>query len=160
MRLYGRSYVKSIFTRVVPVLLVCLCQTTLFAGISPGTYRVIIKADTIEVGEDTWVFSTDGKFESEGLGIESEWDNTGVNSFSIKTDEQEIKDTIEKNFIMIGLNSSDFSILIKKVEISGTAKGDTIKGDIKTNFSIKINSPIKTSFKVNGGTNFQGERIQ
>ena len=42
---------------------------------------------------------SDGKFVSEGLGIESEWEDTGNNTFKIKTDKQEIVDEIIKEFL-------------------------------------------------------------
>jgi hypothetical protein len=63
-----------------------------------------------------------------------------------------------KNFYLIGLNDSDFSISIKKMTITGTSNGNTIKGDIKTNFRIKIKDPVKTTLNTNGSVSFKGEQ--
>ncbi|NUO09450.1 MAG: hypothetical protein HUU08_12360 [Candidatus Brocadia sp.] len=160
MKLYGKSLKKYFtFMQVVAVLWIVLCHTTLFGGVVPGTYKVKISADTIEIGQDTWVFSEDGKFESEGLKIESEWENTDSDSFEIKADEGEITSAIQMNLLLIGLNSSDYALTVKTVDISGTSLGDTIKGEIKINSKIKITNPIQITFKTNGTAAFKGKRI-
>lgn len=157
-----RKNFKRYFTFILaaPVLLMVLQQTSLFGGVKPGTYKVNISADTIEIGEDTWVFSENGNFESEGLNIESEWENTGNDTFEIKADKKEISDIITVNLLLIGLLPSDYSLNIKTVDISGTSKGNTIKGKIKINSSIKVKNPIKITFKTNGSADFKGEWIQ
>ncbi|MEP9412222.1 MAG: hypothetical protein HRF42_12650 [Candidatus Brocadia sp.] len=157
-----RKTFKRYFTFIlaVPILLMVLQQTLLFGGVKPGTYRVNISADTIEIGEDTWVFSENGKFESEGLNIDSDWGNTGDNAFEIKADKKEISDIINVNLLLIGLLPSDYSLNIKTVDISGTSKGNTIKGKIQINSSIKVKNPIKITFKTNGSADFKGKLIQ
>ena len=67
------------------------------------------------------------------------------NTFKIKTDKQEILDAIIKTFYLIGLSDSDFAIKIKKLGISGTSNGNTIKGNISTNASLKIKKPVTTT---------------
>lgn len=161
MKLDRKSF-KRYFTFIlaVPVLLMILQQTSLLGGVTPGTYKVNILADTIEIGQDTWVFSENGKFESDGLNIESEWENTGKDTFEIKADEKEISDIITVNLLLIGLLPSDYSLNIKTVDISGTSKGNTIKGKIKINSSIKVKNPIMITFKTNGIVDFKGKLIQ
>jgi len=135
----SRKSIKRYFTFIltVPALLMVLQQTYLFGGVKPGTYKVNISADTIEIGQDTWVFSENGKFESEGLNIESEWENTGNDTFEIKADEQEISDIINVNLLLIGLLPSDYSLNIKTVDISGTSKGNTIIRKNQNKFQYK-----------------------
>ncbi|MBW7943637.1 MAG: hypothetical protein H3C64_14935 [Candidatus Kuenenia stuttgartiensis] len=143
---------------LIPLLCLALCQTSLFGAVVPGVYKVTIKADKIKIAEDTWTLSRSGEFTGEALGIKSEWEDTGNNTFKIKTDKQEVIDGIMKNFYLIGLNDSDFSISIKKMTITGTSNGNTIKGDIKTNFRIKIKDPVKTTLNTNGSVSFKGEQ--
>ena len=155
------SYLKRCFIvmQVIPLLCMAMYQTSLFGAVEPGVYKVTITAAPVnQNGHDTWTFSSDGKFVSEGLGIESEWENTGNNTFEIKTDKQEIKDAIIKNFYLIGLSDSDFSIKIKKLEISGTSDGNTIKGNISTSVDLKIKKPVKTTFTTSGSVSFEGEQ--
>lgn len=164
MRVPGRSYLKKcfIFIQVILALWVGIYQTSLFGGIKAGTYNVNIKASPITEkhgdAQDTWVFSKDGKFESKGLGIKSEWEETGDDTFKIKIDKQEIIDAIEKSYKLVGLGKSDVSLSIKKIEFSGTSKENTIKGNIKTDFLIKVKRPVKTTFSTSGGVSFQGKR--
>ena len=143
---------------VIPVLCMAMYQTSLFGAVVPGVYKVTIKAAPVENGHDTWIFWSNGKFESKGLGIVSEWEDTGNNTFKIKTDKQVIVDEIIKNFYLIGLSDSDFSIIIKKLGISGTSNGNTIKGNISTRVDLKIKKPVKTTFNTNGSVSFEGNK--
>ncbi|WP_169704421.1 hypothetical protein [Candidatus Kuenenia stuttgartiensis] len=143
---------------LIPLLCITLCQASLFGAVVPGVYKVTIKADKIKIAEDTWTLSRNGEFTGEVLGIKSEWEDTGNNTFKIKTDKQEVTDGIMKNFYLLGLNDSDFSINIKKMKITGTSNGNTIKGNIKTNFRIKIKDPVKTTLNTNGSVSFKGEQ--
>ena len=161
MMLKEGGYLKRCFIvmQVIPVLCMAMYQTPLFGAVVPGVYKVTIKAAPVnQTGHDTWTFSSDGKFVSEGLNIESEWENTGNNTFKIKTDKQEIKDAIIKNFNLIGLSNSDFSISIKNLEISGTSNENTIKGNMSTRVDLKIKKPVKTTFTTSGSVSFQGEQ--
>ena len=162
MRTFGIRYLKNRFSFLWMslFLLLIVCQTSLFAGIKPGEYDVEIKADKVELGDDTWVFSNNRKFTSEELGVETKWKNTGNNKFKIETDKSEIKKAIEKSFKLMGMKSSDFSISISKVEISGTTNGSKIKGDIKLDFRISITKPVKTSFSTRGSMSFKGKRVR
>ena len=141
---------------VIPVLCMAMYQTSLFGAVAPSVYKVTIKAAPVENGHDTWIFWSDGKFE--GLGIESEWEDTGNNTFKIKTDKQEILNAIIKNFYLIGLSDSDFSLMIKKLEISGTFSGTIIKGNISTSASLKIKKPLKITNKISGSVSFEGKK--
>lgn len=160
MKLKEGSYLKRCFIvmYVIPVLCMAMYQTPLFGAVAPGVYKVTIKAPPVENGYDTWIFSSDGKFESKGLGIVSEWEDTGNNTFKIKTDKQEIVDEIIKKFYLIGLSDSDFSIMIKKLEISGTSIGNTIKGNISTRASLKIKKPVKITHNIGGSVSFEGTK--
>ncbi len=131
-------------------------QTSLFGAVVPGVYKVTIKATPVNNGHDTWTFSSNGKFE--GFGIESEREDTGNNTFKIKTDRQKILDAIIKNFYLIGLSDSDFSIMIKKLEISGTSSGNTIKGNISTSASLKIKKPVKITHNISGSVSYEGNK--
>ena len=88
----------------------------------PGTYNVTIKANSTESIRDTWIFSKNGTFESEGLGVKSEWEDTN-DGFEVKTDKQEIQETLKKYYKLVGFSTSDISISIKNIGISGTSKG-------------------------------------
>ena len=160
MKLKEGSYLKRCFIvmQVIPLLCMAMYQTSLFGAVVPGVYKVTIKASPVENGHDTWTFSSDGKFVSEGLGIESEWEDTGNDTFKIKTDKQEIVDEIIKNFYLIGLSDSDFSIKIKKLEISGTSIGNTIKGNISSRVSLKIKNPVKITHNTSGSVKFEGNK--
>ncbi len=137
-----------------------LYHTTLLGGVVPGEYKVNIKADTIEIGQDTWIFEDSGEFKSKGLGIESEWKDTGNDTFEIESDEQEITDIIQMNLLLIGLKPSDYTLKMKKIKISGSSKGNTIKGNIEIDSSIKVKNPVKITFKTNGSADFKGEWLQ
>ncbi len=140
---------------IVVLLLVGICQTSLFGGIKPGTYDVTIKANSTENIQDIWVFSKNGTFESKGLGVKSEWEDTN-DGFKVKTDKQEIQDALKKYYKLLGFKTSDISISIKSIGISGTSEGRAIKGNIETDFSIKVKKPIKTTFTTNGKMSFKG----
>ncbi len=140
----------------VLMLLVGIYQTSLFGEVWYGIYDVTIKVNSTESIRDTWVFSPNRKFESKGLRIKSEWRNTYNDGFEVKTDKQEIQDALKKYYKLVGFRTSDISISIKNIEISGTTKGNTIKGNIKTNFSIKVKKPIKTTFTTSGKMGFNG----
>src|SRR3990172_5055504 len=147
-----------IFSLLIALFLVCLYQTSLLGGINPGTYKVNIKANSIGVTEDTWVFSNNGKFKSEGLGLEKgKWEDTGGNTFKIKVDTKEAKSGIVKLFNMIGLNNSDVSVTIEKIEISGTSDGDAIGGKIKSDIRVIVKRPVKISLNTSGSVDFKGE---
>ena len=96
-----------------------------------------------------------GKFESKSLGIESEWEDTN-DGFEVKTDKQEIQDALKKYYKLVGFSTSDISISIKNIGISGTSQGNTIKGNIETDFSIKVKKPVKTTFTTSGKMSFNG----
>ena len=149
-----------IFSLLIALFLVCLYQTSLFGGINPGTYKVNIKAKSIGVTQDTWVFSKKGKFKSEALGLEKgKWRDTGKNTFKIKVDTKEAKSGIIKLFNMIGLNKSDVSVTIKKIEISGTSDGDAIGGKIKSDIRVIVKRPVKISLNTSGSVAFKGEVV-
>src|SRR3990172_8173897 len=137
------------------MLLVGICQTSLFGGVKPGTYNVTIKVNSTESIRDTWIFSKNGTFESEGLGIKSEWEDTN-DGFEVKTDKLEIQETLKKYYKLVGFSTSDISISIKNTGITGTSKGSTIKGNIETDFSIKVKKPMKTTFTTSGKMRFNG----
>jgi len=137
------------------MLLVGICQTSLFGGVKPGTYNVTIKVNSTESIRDTWIFSKNGTFESEGLGIKSEWEDTN-DGFEVKTDKLEIQETLKKYYKLVGFSTSDISISIKNTGITGTSKGSTIKGNIETNFSVKVKKPIKATFTTSGNMSFNG----
>ena len=137
------------------MLLVGIYQTSLFGEVKPGIYNVTIKANSTEIIRDTWVFSKNGTFKSKGLGIKSEWEDTN-DGFEVKTDKQEIQDALKKYYKLVGFSTSDISISIKNIGISGTSKGSTIKGNIETDFSIKVKKPMKTTFTTSGKMRFNG----
>ena len=137
------------------MLLVGICQTSLFGGVKPGTYNVTIKVNSTESIRDTWVFSKNGTFESKSLGVKSEWEDTN-DGFEVKTDNQEIQDALKKYYKLVGFSTSDISISIKNIGISGTSQGNTIKGNIETNFSVKVKKPIKATFTTSGNMSFNG----
>ncbi len=137
------------------MLLVGICQTSLLGGVKPGIYNVTIKANSTESIRDTWVFSKNGTFKSKGLGIKSEWEDTN-DGFEVKTDKQEIQDALKKYYKLVGFSTSDISISIKNIGISGTSKGSKIKGNIETDFSIKVKKPMKTTFTTSGKMRFNG----
>ena len=101
MMLKEGGYLKRCFIvmQVTSVLCMAMYQTSLFGAVAPGVYKVTIEAAPVENGHDTWTFSSDGKFVSKGLGIESEWEDTGNNTFKIKIDKQEILNEIIKDFL-------------------------------------------------------------
>ena len=166
MKIYGKKYVMNCFVFVQVILFLCMViyQTSLFGDITPGVYDVIIKVDPIEEMVDTWTFSKNGTFESKSLG-ESTWEeDTSSDTFKINADKSKIKKALEKNFKLLGLKTSDISISIKKLEISGTSETSSgplgnstlIEGKIKTDIQVKIKRPLKTSFTTSGNTNFEG----
>ncbi len=158
MKLKARLF-KGIFCFVMGAFLSMGSHPlTLFAGVVPGRYEVFINDDPIQKeAKDTWIFSADGGFRSEGLGIESEWEDTGTNTFRIKTDKKEIIKAVSKNLKLLGLNKSDFRINIKKINISGIShKNDTITGKMRTDFNITIKRPVKIDFSTSGNVDFQG----
>lgn len=160
MNFYSKKIFKNIcvFLQLMMVSWVCLYQTSSFGGINPGTYKVNIKANSIGVTQDTWVFLQNGKFRSEGLGLEKgKWEDTGGNTFKINVDTKEAKSGIVKLFNMIGLNNSDVSVTIEKIEISGTSDGDAIEGKIKSDIRVKVKRPVKTSLNTSGSVDFEGE---
>ena len=160
MNYYGKKVFKNLYLTTLAVTLfwVCLYQTSSFGGINPGTYKVNIKAKPIGVTQDTWVFSKNGKFKSEGLGLEKgKWEDTGDDTFKIKVDTKEVKSGIIRLFNTIGLSTSDVSINIEKIEISGTSVGDAIEGNIKSDIRIKVKKPIKTTLNTSGSVSFEGE---
>lgn len=107
------------------------------------------------MGESIFYFHGGG-FKSEGLGIESEWVDTGTYTFRIKTDKKEILHAASKNLKLLGLHKSDFIINIKKISIFGTSQGDTITGNMSTNFNITVKRPVKINFSTSGSVDFQG----
>ena len=137
------------------MLLVGIRQTSLFGEVKPGIYNVTIKANSTESIRDTWVFSKNGTFKSKGLGIKSEWEDIN-DGFEVKTDKQEIQDALKKYYKLVGFSTSDISISIKNIGISGTSKGSKIKGNIETDFSIKVKKPMKTTFTTSGKMRFNG----
>ena len=112
----------------------------------------------MEGGRDTWSVPGGGKFCEGGFKLRGGGGRKGNNTFKIKTDKQEIKDAIIKNFNLIGLSNSDFSISIKNLEISGTSNENTIKGNMSTRVDLKIKKPVKTTFTTSGSVSFQGEQ--
>ena len=103
MNFYNKKIFKKLYivAQVAALSCVCLYQTSSFGGINPGTYKVNIKAKSIGVTQDTWVFSKKGKFKSTGLGLEKgKWKNTGKNTFNIKVDTKEAKSGLVKLFNM------------------------------------------------------------
>ena len=160
MNFYSKRLLRNvhIFSLLIALFLVCLYQTSLFGGINPGTYKVNIKANSIGITQDTWIFLKNGKFKSEGLGLEkAKWEDTGNDTFKIKVDTKEAKSGIVKLFNMIGLNNSDASVTIEKIEISGTSDGDAIEGKIKSDIRVKVKRPVKTSLNTSGSVDFEGE---
>ena len=135
-------------------------QSALYAGVKPGVYEVSINDDPLENIQDTWIFSKDGSFKSERLGIKSEWEDTGTNTFIIKTDKKEILKAASKNLKLLGLHKSDFIIDIKKINISGTSQGKKIKGTMSTNFRITVKRPVKINFSTSGSVDFQGSSLE
>ena len=157
---YNKKIFKKLYivAQVAALSCVCLYQTSSFGGINPGTYKVNIKAKSIGVTQDTWVFSKKGKFKSEALGLEKgKWRDTGKNTFKIKVDTKEAKSGIIKLFNMIGLNKSDVSVTIEEIEISGTSDGDAIGGKIKSDIRVIVKRPVKISLNTSGSVDFKGE---
>ena len=85
------------------------------------------------------------------------WEDTGGDTFKIKIDTKEVKSGIAGFFNTIGLNTSDVSISIEKIEISGTSDGDAIEGKIKSDIRVKVKRPVKTSLNTSGSVDFEGE---
>ncbi len=151
------GYTKGLFCSTLMVGIIVACQASVFAGVKPGSYDVQIKANPVGVAGDTWIFSKNGRFESKGLGIEGSWEDTGGNGFEVVITEQEIKGAVEKNLTSLGLSASDFSLTVKEVKISGTSKGNAIKGDMNTSIRISLKKPVKTTLNTSGSVNFQGK---
>ena len=160
MNFYNKKIFKKLYivAQVAALSCVCLYQTSSFGGVNPGTYKVNIKAKSMKVTQDTWVFSKKGKFKSAGLGLDkAKWKNTGKNTFNIKVDTKEAKNGIIKLFNTIGLNKSDVSVTIKKIEISGTSNRDAIKGKITSYIRVIVKRPVKISLNTSGSVAFKGE---
>ncbi len=155
-----RNWKGCIILQSVLLVGMYLYQTSLFGGIKPGVYEVNIKASPVGTAEDEWVFSEDGNFSSTGLGLDGKWEDTQGSGFKIKIDEQQIKDGIGKKLSLINLTASDFSLTMKKIEITGTSRSNSIKGTIKTDLRIKLKRPVKTSFSTGGSVSFQGKQNQ
>lgn len=154
----NREYMNRgfIFMQVVSLLCIVLFQPSLLGGVIPGAYKINITTDEYDLGQDTWVFEENGNFESEGLKIRSEWKQTGFDTFEIVADEQEITEAIKTYLFLAGLHPSDYSIRVKKVEITGAYRGHTITGNIVINSNITIKNPISITLKTKGNADFIG----
>ena len=128
---------RLVFVWVVPMLLLGVYQTLVLGDVKPGAYKITF--DQLNNVSDTWIFYANGTFRSEGLGVTSTWRMTGQNTFEVKVPTKtEITGFIRDYARLAGLNSSDVSVRIKTLQITGVDGGATISGDLTIDYDLKI----------------------